>query len=293
MLVASYHIGQSPGIVETGRELLKEFGVVLISVWGVSLFYEKFLAERHFNRFQTNLEELIRRGETNAAVCEGLGILEIHRSRRSFEDNHSLASEAMTLKGGDVVRISGRSLIFSMYGWQHLSRILENGATLQLCLLDPAIRDSPLSYLAGYSPEETDLAIRRFRTTLKPWLDAVKPRGSAELRFHRVHLLDSLLEIDRQQVYRVAWDLNFGVGIEERQIFYLDGHGPLGRNLTEGRYGLIWEKSTVVFSYKNGVVEVDRLTVNSLVADFALDSTGSASTLLNEKIKATGTSGGQ
>ena len=94
VLVGSHYIFPKPTFRESLSDLVREFGVVLVSVWGVSLFYEHFLAERHFNKFHMNLKSLISQGEMNAAVCEGLGILEIFRSRRDFEGKHSLVAEA-------------------------------------------------------------------------------------------------------------------------------------------------------------------------------------------------------
>jgi hypothetical protein len=245
------------------KKMTEELGIVLISVWGVSLFYETFLAARHFNRFQQNLTTLIRRGETNAAVCEHLGILEIHTGRRSYEDRHSFAREAENIGAGDVVRITGRSLIFLMYSWRDLKHLLKNGARLQLCMLNPTLRNSPLNYLAGYSVEETELAIHRFVNYVRPWLVKEKPSGTVEVRFHTVHILDSYLEIIRPGHSRAAWDLNFGEGTEERRVFYLDGSGPLGRNLSQGRYQLIWDRAEEKFLYKD--LEIQRDELNRLV----------------------------
>jgi hypothetical protein len=259
VLIASHFIFPKDSLRQTLSDLVRDFGMVLVSVWGVSLFYEHFLAERHFDKFHVNLRTLIRQGEMNAAMCEGMGILEIFRSRRDFEGKHSLANETLSLVPGDVIRLTGRSLIFSMFGWRHLKTIVENGATVQLCLFDPAIRESPLDYLAGYLPQETDLVLLRIVTKVKPWLASVRPKGNVEVRLHRVHLLDSLMEINCKGRHRLAWDLNFGEGTEERYIFYLNGDGPLGRNLTDGRYRLIWSNSSVILRYRDGNLEVDKL----------------------------------
>jgi hypothetical protein len=270
LILASYLLPEpgasfKPELFGTIRKSLEEFGVVLVSVWGVSLFYEKFLAARHFNRFHENLRALIRQGETNAAVCENLGILEIHSTRRSYENRHSFAQEASSITAGDVVRITGRSLIFSMYASHDLQRIVENGAELYLCLLDPTVDDSPLDYLSGYSPEETKLAIFRFLRSIKPWLQTSKPMGTVEIRFHRIHLMDSLLEIKRLQLhhFRVAWDLNFSEGTEQRQVFYLDGDRLLGRNLTSARYQLIWDRAMPKLLYKDQRLHIDELSPRS------------------------------
>src|ERR1700722_16521784 len=68
LLIGSHFVGETWPFHETARDLAKEFGIVLVSVWGVSLFYEHFLAKRHFEKFHSNLKDLIRQGETNAAV---------------------------------------------------------------------------------------------------------------------------------------------------------------------------------------------------------------------------------
>lgn len=261
ILIGSYYIQEKQDHPALGllKKLTEELGIVLISVWGVSLFYEKFLAERHFRRFLQNLTELIHRGEMNAAVCENLGILEIHRGRRSYEEKHSFAAEAKNIAAGDTVRVTGRSLIFSMYTWRNLAQIVENGGHLQLCIVDPQLRDSPLNYLSGYSPEETELAIHRFVKRLKPWLEYHKPKGTLEVRFHRVHVLDSFMEISKSNHSFAAWDLNFGEGTEDRRIFFLNGDGPLARNLADGRYQLIWDNADVTFIYEDGAVSLDSL----------------------------------
>jgi hypothetical protein len=257
IVVSSYF--DHPHLVEMASALCKEFGIVLVSVWGVSLFYEKFLAERHFTQFYQHMRDLMSRGASNAAVCESLGILEIHQTRRSYEETHSFRNEIEKVGAKDSVRISGRSLIFTIYRWEQLQVPLIRGATLQLCMCDPSIKDSPLEYLAGYSTRETELAIDRLSRSVKPWLTKESPPGTLEIRFHAVHLLDSLLEIRGGDLFRMAWDLNFGEGIEQRQVFYLDGNGPLGRNLLRGRYELLWLNSTTKFLYRNGEVAIDKL----------------------------------
>src|ERR1700683_1949349 len=59
LIIGAHYLGDAESFKETLRDLAKELGIVLISVWGVSLFYEYVLAERHFQKFQSNLEYLI------------------------------------------------------------------------------------------------------------------------------------------------------------------------------------------------------------------------------------------
>src|SRR6266849_4631415 len=62
------------------REVMKELGIVLLAVFSVSLLYEVFLAEKYISKFLTLLRNEVRRGESNAAACANLGIMEIFPS---------------------------------------------------------------------------------------------------------------------------------------------------------------------------------------------------------------------
>lgn len=235
---------------EPQKQLITEFGVVLISVFGVSLIYEHVLAGMHFRRMYRHLEELIRGAQDNAAQCAALGIREIHAVRKSYESAHPMADLVRSCGPNTRIRIVGRSLIYSMQIWEeHLSTLIDNGVTLQLCFFDPAITSSPLRALSGYDPRETQMALDIFETVARPWIQATSPPGSLELRFHQVHLMDSFFEVIDENQHWAAWDLNFGRGTAQRRIFVVNGESPLGRNLSQGRYEVIWKDSKVFFSY--------------------------------------------
>jgi hypothetical protein len=242
------------------HHILRELGVVLVSVFGVSLLYEKLSAEEHFNRFSAKLGEFVRRGESNAAACEALGILEIHRSRQSFQMHHSLADESVRLHEGSRLRLTGRSLHRALGDWGQFQSMLIRGARLELCMCDPKHAFEALKYLSRYLPSETQSAIERFRLGLVPWLLQALPKGEVELRLHRFDLLDSLLEIDHDDRHRAALDMNFGQGTEARYVLDLDAHEPLGQSLAVERYELIWQHADVVYRYNHGIVEVDKVT---------------------------------
>jgi hypothetical protein len=259
LIIGAHYLGDAESLKETLRDLAKELGIVLISVWGVSLFYEYVLAERHFQKFQSNLEYLIRRGETNAAACESLGVVEIFRNWDSYIQKHSWSTSERSLGAGDSVRIIGRSLMFSMYAWNTLRDWIRSGATIELCHFNPALHESPLTYLARYSHQETELAIQQFTSKVLPWLLSDKPKGIVEVRFHEVHLLDSLVEIRSRDSHEVVWDLNFGGGTEVRKVLFVDGNAPLGQNLTADRYDLIWSNAVTKFRYQDGAIVLDEL----------------------------------
>ena len=240
-------------------DIVREFGIVLVSVWGVSLLYERYIADRHFRTFHTNLKDLVGRGESNAAVCEGTGIINIYRDRKSYEKDHPLVDQVRQLRDGDHLRIVGRSLVFLMYNWQQLRPVIENGGSLHLCLINPKFDDGLFRILAGYSKTETALALERFTSSFLPWLRSSQPRGGVEIRFHNLPLLDSYTERKQGDEYRSVWDLNFGEGLQSRVIFYVDAKGIFGEDLRQRRYGPIWDRSDRVFEYRAGQVTVNEI----------------------------------
>ena len=54
-------------------DTLRELGIVLISVWGITLFYEKYIADRHFTTFHSHLEQLIARGKRMPRFAKASG----------------------------------------------------------------------------------------------------------------------------------------------------------------------------------------------------------------------------
>jgi hypothetical protein len=257
-LGVSYALGnREETVIQILLDLLKEFGIILICIFGISYMYEVLSKKEQFQRFYRDLQNLMREGESNAAMCASLGILEIHASRRSFEERHSFAQKVDELEDGDRIRIFGRSLMFTMFGWEHLSKILKKGARLELCICDPAIENTPLSYLSGYSHEETLLTVHRFVNGMKPWVLKEKPLGTMEIRMHDIHLLDSFVEIDQGESHVAVWDLNFGQGVEARRVFVLDRQRGLGRDLSVNRYDILWTRATHAFEYVNTRVQLD------------------------------------
>lgn len=232
------------------KRLAEELGIVLISVFGVSLIYEHLLAEAHFLQIYRKLEKLIRGAESNAARCARLGICEIHETRPSYESAHGLQNLVEICGPRMRIRIIGRSLIYSMQVWEdQLSHLVARGATLELCFLAPDVSGSPLEELSGYDPRETGMALDIFKKTAQPWLEGAKPLGKVEIRFHRVHLLDSYYEVLDDEQHWLAWDLNFGRGTLNRRIFVISGKSPLGKNLADERYEIIWRTAEHFYKY--------------------------------------------
>src|SRR4051812_28137485 len=72
------------------KVFLKELGIVIFAVFGISLIYEVWLAKRYQKEFLSMLSDTVKEGESNGAVCAALGISRIFRSRYAFEREYPL-----------------------------------------------------------------------------------------------------------------------------------------------------------------------------------------------------------
>lgn len=242
-------------------DLAREFGIVLVSVFGISLLYEVLLATHHFTHFFEKLREQIEKGESNASRCERMGILELHLSRESFYAKHAFHREIARLGNEGRIRILGRSLVNVLNNREQFEAPLKAGAKLELCLCDPAHEFVRLTLIARYSHFDTHVAQDHFNQWFLTWLTDPdeKVKGSVEIRFHDFDLLDSLFEVQQGSFHRAALDMNFGIAQEERFFFYLDPSKEFGRELVHGRYAAIWNHATKVFLFENGQIVLNKL----------------------------------
>jgi hypothetical protein len=243
---------------KTLQELLHELGVVLVSVFGISYLYEKISAEHQFAKFEKKLTAILRRGETNASMCEKLGIQQIFDNRTGYEEQHSLANRAKELGHGDCVRVIGRSLVYLLDRFDTVDDLLHRGVSVELCLLDPEIQASKaLESLSGYTELDSQRAARTLRQGLESWLTNRPtknpfPKQRVEIKLHSLDLTDSLIQVVTERNCWAEWDINFRGGKDERSIFVLDGSRNLGKQLIESRYALIWTNANSVFLEEHG-----------------------------------------
>jgi hypothetical protein len=229
-------------------ELLKELGIVLVAVFGVSIMYEILMAERHFERFFTGLRAYIERGESNAAACADLGILEIFPGRDVYQQKHRLQRLLAAPEGGSRIRIIGSSLFHVMTVRELFQGALERGAVVELCTLDP---ETSADELAKWNfvvlPSDLKAGMDRLRELCK-WVDQARPAGSLQLRHHRVPLIDSFASFDLGETQLSVWDVNLGPDLTRKRTFLVDATKGLGKDLTK-RYDHIWNNAAPRFRY--------------------------------------------
>lgn len=251
-------------IHETGysaylKVFLRELGIVLLAVFSISLIYEVWLFEKYQHRFLAALTGQIERGETNAANCEYLGIRRIFRSRHEFERQHPFHDLVKSIDKGGSLRVVGRSLFGTTTQVAELRAALERSARIELCLLDPKLGADDLRTSPDVDPGDITAALGVLKIKLIPRLATDSVPGEIEVRCHRIHLLDSFMQVTSSSSFCV-WELTFGRDLgESKRLLMLDPSKGLGHNL-RGRYQLVWDQARPIFHWKDGKVTVDELS---------------------------------
>jgi hypothetical protein len=143
---------------------------------------------------------------------------------------------------------------------------IQGGAIVEICLFDPA--SDPAEAAKSFDLEISDIqsALSVFRKNVARWLETAKPPGSLEIRYHRVPLNDSFLQIGTPKVSYCVWDISFGRDNSDKRIFFLDSEKLFGADLAN-RYGRIWSEGTSVFKYSAGFVGLDKLPGGNVPID--------------------------
>jgi hypothetical protein len=240
------------------REFLKELGIVILSVFTVSLLYERIVANRHLGEFSSLLTNQIHQIETNAAACAKLGIQEIFPTRDLYEIRYPFSEITSNLVQGSDFQVTGRSLFQLLTKTEAIKRAVERGVSVKLCLFDPDSPASEVAKLPDLELSDITAAISTFKKNLAEWVVANKPQGSIELRFHQVHMFDSYLKANVRGRLFGVWDINLGRDTSSKRILIVEANRGLGADLSK-RYDIIWNSATPAFKYQNGSVAINNL----------------------------------
>jgi hypothetical protein len=240
------------------KEFSRELGVVLLTVCGVSMIYELFVAEKHFHQFFSVLRGQLERGETNAAVCEALGVREIFPSRDLYERKYPLTVRLSGVAAGGTLRIIARTLNLLMSKPEPIRQAIARGARVEMCFFDPDVDSPTLRDISELEQFETIAALRSFNKNFVKWLQEKSPSGSIEIRYHQVQLFDSFFSFPIQGEQLAVWDLSFGRDITAKRIFLVDVSKGLGADL-HWRYDLVWEQAVKKFEYADQQILLDEL----------------------------------
>lgn len=240
------------------HNLLKELGIVIFAVFTVSFLYEMTVARKYERRFLDLLKLQVQQGESNAAVCAKLGIEQIFTTRDGYETLYSLPDLASEMNSNSTLRVVAKSSFQLMGRPDIFKNALSAGGIVEICLFDPT--SDPVEAAKSFDLEISDIqsAISVFRKNVARWIETATPPGSLEIRYHRVPLNDSFLQIDSPKLNYCVWDVSFGRDNSSKRIFLLDPDKAFGADLAN-RYGRIWNEATTVFKYSSGLVDPDKL----------------------------------
>jgi len=241
------------------QEIIKELGIVVLSVFTISIIYERLVAEKYLMSLQRVLGRQLERGEGIAAAALRLGITEIFPSRDEFERKYPLSSWINTLKTGDTLRIVARSLNMLMNKQETLKKAIDLGATVELCLVSPSIDSEIMKYCPDLEISDMQSALNIFKKHIPAWLDSQHPKGSIEIRFHQNPTIDSNLMLEAKPHTRICvWDISFGRDISAKRIFLVDPDKPLAKDLAR-RYEVVWNNAEKVYHYDGSNVVINKL----------------------------------
>jgi hypothetical protein len=241
------------------HELLKELGIVVLSVFTVSIIYERLVAEKYLSNLQQLLGSQLERGESLAAAALRLGIIEIFPSRDEFERKYPLSLWIATLTPGDTFRVVARSLFLLMSKPETLKTAIERGARVELCLVSPTIDPALIAQCTDMEVSDIQSALNVFKKQVHAWIGAKNPTGSVEVRFHSIPTIDSNLLVGPIAAPRLCiWDLSFGRDVTAKRVFMVDPTKPLGKDIA-GRYDAIWSGAKPVYHYDGKALLVNTL----------------------------------
>ncbi len=83
-------LGKSLNIDITIKGILEFVGTTLVGVFAVSLIYERFIAEKHFEDFKKLLTSELKEMDSIQSKCMKLGIKEILETRNAYEMEYPL-----------------------------------------------------------------------------------------------------------------------------------------------------------------------------------------------------------
>lgn len=240
------------------RDILRELGVVLLSVFTVSLVYEVWLAERHLQSFRDLLRVEMDQAGTNASSCGRLGILEIFATRDDFDRKYPLNSLIAELDKASEVCIVAVSLASVMNQFEAVKKAVQLGARVNLCMLNPSAFHTIQAVLPDLAKEDMDASISTFKKYIPEWAKAERPPGMIELRYHDRYLFQSYARFRSSERQLGVWDLSFGRHTKDKRIFLVDLTRGLGSDLSR-RFDFVWNTATVAFKYEAFEIKVDNV----------------------------------
>ncbi len=247
-----------PDKEKTGEKIMLGFGTTLLGVFGVSLVYEVFVAEKHFEDFKNILEDKLKGMDLIQSKCIKLGVNEIFETRHEYELKYPFGTLVDEAPPNSKIRCVARSLFVLTTKEEAFKNGLVRGLSFELACVDPNLKSPIIDEVWQQYDTDTASALTAVKR-LMTWAVSAKPKGSFELRYHQANSLDSaLVFMSKNREEKLVWDLSFGRSMSDKKVIITDTACPLGAGL-KSRYDGIYRLSTCQIRYANGSIECNNL----------------------------------
>jgi hypothetical protein len=237
------------------RDLLESFGVLFVSVFFISLLYEKFLAEKHFAQFKEVMEAQLLAMDNLQSLCTRLGIREIFENRNDYERKYPLDELLSKVKVGGKLLVVARTMYSLLNKQEAIKHAIKKGVNIQLACIAPTSVDSALATISFLKISDIKTPMEVLEDLLS-WVQKEKPSGTLELHTYEQPLPDSLLYVDLEDRSLVVWDMTFGRDSTHKRVFILEPTTTnLGTNLLD-RYIKIFDLGKVCVKVNSGGITV-------------------------------------
>lgn len=236
--------------------ILEFLGTTLISIFSVSILYDVFIAQKHFDDFKLLLTDELKELESIQSMCMKLGIIAIFETRDDYERKYPLMSIIEQQSEKAELYFIGKSLFNLINKRSVFENGLKKGLKFNLACINPKELDKCLM-----KDELYDSDIGSVKTGFKSLIDWSKENnvsGSIQLKYLNVNILDTVSIFIDENKEKLIWDLSFGRDLQKKKVIVLDTERPLGADL-KSRYLKIYECSEKIIELKNGNIELNKL----------------------------------
>ena len=243
----------------TLRGILEFIGITLLGVFAVSLVYQRFVAEKHFEDFKTLLTSQLKEMDLIQSQCIKLGISEIFETRTAYQAKYPLITIIEQSPDNANITCIARSLFHLMNKTGEIKKGLENGLTFELACIDPNLVTHTLEEVSFLYKSDIESALRELRNLLS-WAVTTKPKGAIQLRYHHADSLDTVFIFTSEDGgEKLVWDLSFGRDLTQKRVMILDtSEGSLGNDLKNRYTSILKDPATSIqIQYSKGDIKHD------------------------------------
>ena len=224
-------------------EIMELLGMALFSVFGVSILYERFMAQQHFKKFNKKLRKTLSEMDSIQGKCRSLGIEEIFDSTDSYRQKYPLMNIVEQSTG--TITCVGMTLFNLFNMTNEIRKGLEKGLNFKFASVDPCAITDHFKTVTGFDIKDVEVALNALERDFINWAkeEKEKPKGTIEFRYHCIPFFDTgLMYTDNKDKEKLVWSLSFGRDMSYKIVMILNTELGLGAKLKQ-RYMKIYDNA--------------------------------------------------